>query len=64
MTAAESLELPFALQCVQLELLLSVDDVHDGVDQREVRERLRIVTEVAARGGFELLCLEGQWPRM
>ena len=41
-------------------LLLRGDHVGDGVDQREVGERLRVVAEVAARGGLELLGVELQ----
>src|SRR3954447_21866649 len=37
------------------ELLVGADDVHDGVDQREVGERLREVAEVAARVRVDLL---------
>src|SRR5664280_976986 len=63
-TATEPVELRFALACVQLELLLGVDDVHDGVDQCQVRERLREVTELAAGGSVELLGVQSEWTRM
>ena len=39
-------------------LLLRRDHVRDGVDQRQVRERLRVVAEVAPAGGLELLGVE------
>src|ERR1017187_7338047 len=63
-TATEPVELAFAFKCMQLELLLGVDDVHDGVDQRKVRECLREVTEVAASGRVELLSVQSEWTRM
>src|SRR3954467_706780 len=37
------------------ELLVGADDVHDGVDERQVGERLREVAQVAARVRVDLL---------
>src|SRR3954453_17924527 len=42
------------------ELLVGADDVHDGVDEREVGERLREVAEVAARVRFDLLAKQAE----
>ena len=41
-------------------LLLGADDVHHGVDQRQVGERLREVPEVTAGARFDLLGVEVQ----
>ena len=46
---AQPVELRLARQCCQLDLLLGANDVHDGVDQRQVRKRLREVAEVSTR---------------
>src|SRR4051794_24093974 len=42
------------------QLLVGADDVHHRVDERQVRERLREVAEVAARPGIDLLRVEVQ----
>ena len=42
------------------ELVVGADHVHDGVDQREVRERLREVAEVPAGARVDLLGVELQ----
>jgi hypothetical protein len=42
------------------ELLVGADDVHDRVDERQVRERLREVAQVPARAGVDLLRVELQ----
>src|SRR5438445_3971262 len=39
---------------------LGVDEVHHGVDEREVRERLREVAEMTAVGGVDLLAVQAQ----
>ena len=41
-------------------MALGADDVHDGVDQRQVRKRLREVPEVPARHRIDLLGVELQ----
>jgi TQXA domain-containing protein len=41
-------------------LLLGADHVHDGVDQRQVGERLREVAEMASGAGLDLLGVEVQ----
>ena len=38
--------------------LLLADDVHNGVDQGQVREGLREVTQVATGPGVDLLAVE------
>lgn len=40
--------------------LFGADDVHHGVDQREVGERLREVAQVTARPGLDLLRVQVQ----
>src|SRR5437763_1009763 len=42
------------------ELLVGPDDVHDRVDERQVREGLREVAEMAARPGVDLLGVQVQ----
>jgi small subunit ribosomal protein S20 len=42
------------------ELLVGADHVHDGVDQRQVRERLREVAQVPAAARVDLLRVEVQ----
>src|SRR3954464_12092504 len=46
------------------ELLVGADDVHDRVDERQVRERLREVAEVPARPRVDLLRVEVQRRRV
>src|SRR3954471_3553215 len=46
------------------ELLVGADDVHDGVDQRQVGERLREVAEVPPGAGVDLLGVEVQRRRV
>ena len=48
---------------VRRELGVGADDVHDGVDEREVRERLREVPEVAPGSRVDLLRVEQQRAR-
>ena len=42
-------------------LLLGPDDVHDGVDQRQVRERLGEVAQLTPGAGIDLLGVQRQW---
>ncbi len=42
-------------RCLRRRPALSLDQMHDGVDQREVRERLGEVAEVTTGGGIDLL---------
>src|SRR4051794_7715115 len=46
------------------QLLVGADDVHDRVDERQVREGLREVAEVPARPGVDLLRVEVQRRRV
>src|SRR5215217_2027564 len=46
------------------ERLLGVDHVHHGVDQRQVRERLREVAQVAARARVDLLGVQAEVARV
>jgi hypothetical protein len=43
--------------------LLGLDQVHHGVDQREVRERLREVAKMPARGRVDLLAVQAERAR-
>src|SRR5438094_6418913 len=47
-----------------VQALLGVDDVEDGVDQREVGERLREVAEVPPAARVELLGVEAERARV
>src|SRR5688500_10455329 len=59
-------ELRVALEVgvARLDLLLGADHVHDGVDQREVREGLGEVAEVAAGARVDLLRVQAERARV
>src|SRR5216117_1586004 len=62
--APRPLRVRVELERARLSGLLRVDHVHDGVDEREVRERLRKVAEVASAARVDLFRVELQWTRM
>src|SRR5690242_21893297 len=61
---ANALELAVERELARLQALVGADDVHDGVDQRQVREGLREVAEVAPGLGVDLLGVEHQRARV
>src|SRR5947209_1127053 len=57
-SGAQARQLAGARELTHVELEVGADDVHHGVDQREVGESLREVAEVAAGLGLDLLGVE------